>query len=67
MSAWERVFAGAFGAVLLGIGLYAVFLGPASAAWRYLGGGVLCALGIDALYSACTGKRAWICRIGPLP
>jgi hypothetical protein len=67
MTHWERLFAGAFGAVLLGIGLYAVFLGPASPGWRYLGGGAFCAVGLNALYCVLTGKRPWILRIGPSP
>jgi hypothetical protein len=67
MNAWERWFVGAFGALLLSIGVYAVFAGSVSSAWRYLGGGVLCALGINAIYAAVTGERPWISRIGPLP
>ena len=67
MKSWERLFVGAFGALLLGIGIYAVLYGPASPVWRYLGGGVLGALGLNALYCAIAGKRAWISKIGPLP
>lgn len=67
MKTLGRWFVAALGALLLGVGLYAIFLGPASPAWRYLGGGMLCTLGINAVYCAMTGKRAWISKIGPLP
>jgi hypothetical protein len=67
MKTWERVFAGMFGAFMLSVGIYAVFLGSAPPAWRYLGGAVLCALGTNAVYGGLTGKRPWISRIGPLP
>ncbi len=67
MKTWERLFVGAFGTLLLGVGLYAVFLGPASPAWRYLGGGIVCLIAINAIYGAITNKRPWIAKIGPLP
>ena len=67
MKSWERVFVGVLGALLLGAGIYAVMAGGASPAWRYLGGGVLCALGANAVHGARTGKRPWVFRIGPLP
>lgn len=67
MKNWERLFAGTFGVILLAIGLYAVFLGVATPAWRYLGGGVLCLLGANAVYGAVVSKRPWISMIGPLP
>ena len=63
----ERTFVGVFGFFLLCVGIYAVLLGEVSPAWRYLGGGVLCALGANAVYGAITGKRPWISKIGPLP
>lgn len=67
MKSWERLFVGAFGALLSSIGVYAFLYGSASPGWRYLGGGVLGALGLNAVYCAITGKRSWISRIGPLP
>ena len=67
MKTWERVFAGAFGALLLSVGIYALALSSASLAWQDLGGSVLCALGINAIYCALTRKRSWISKIGPLP
>jgi len=67
METWERVFLGTFGALLLGVGLYALIIGEAPPAWRYPGGVSLCALGMNALYGGATGKRPWISRWGPLP
>ena len=63
----ERAFVIVFGLFLLGIGIYAVLLAEISPAWRYIGGGVLIALGSNAVYGGLTGKRTWISRIGPLP
>ena len=67
MKTRERVFVGTFGLFLLGVGAYAMLLGETSAAWRHIGGGALCALGINALYGAITARRPWISKIGPLP
>ena len=63
----ERAFVVVFGLFLLGIGIYAVLLAQTSPAWRYIGGGVLLALGSNAVYGGLTGKRPWISKIGPLP
>ena len=67
MKTGERVFVGAFGILLLGVGIYAMVLVEGYATWRYLGGGVLAALGANAVYGGITGKRPWISKIGPLP
>lgn len=67
MKAGERVFVGAFGILLLSVGIYAVLLVEISSIWRYLGGGVLSVLGANAVYGAITAQRPWISRIGPLP
>lgn len=67
MKTGERAFVVVFGFFLLCIGIYAVLSGETSAAWRYIGGGVLIALGANAIYGGITGKRPWISRIGPLP
>lgn len=67
MKTGERVFVGAFGILLLSVGIYAVLLAETSPVWRYLGGGALCVLGVNAAYGAITAKRPWISRIGPLP
>ena len=45
----ERAFVVVFGLFLLGIGIYAVLLAQTSPAWRYIGGGVLLALGSNAV------------------
>ena len=67
MTSVERVFVGAFGILLLCVGVYAVLFAETSPAWRYLGGGAFCVLGVNAAYGAMTGRRPWISRIGPLP
>lgn len=67
MERGERVFTVTFGAVLFSVGLYALVFGEASAAWRYLGGVALCALGMNALYGGTIGKRPWISKLGPWP
>jgi len=67
MKTGERVFVGAFGILLLSVGIYAVLLAETSPVWRYLGGGALCVLGVNPDYGAITAKRPWISRIGPLP
>lgn len=67
MKTGERVFVGAFGILLLSVGIYAVLFAETSAVWRYLGGGALCLLGVNAVYGAVTARRPWISRIGPLP
>ena len=63
----ERAFVVVFGLFLLGIGIYAVLLAQTSPAWRYIGGGVLLALGSNAVYGGLTGRRPWISKIAPLP
>ena len=67
MKTGERLFVGVFGILLLSIGIYAVLLAETSPAWRYLGGGILCVLGVNAAYGAIADRRPWISRIGPLP
>jgi hypothetical protein len=62
-----RIATGAFGALLLLVGLYALAFSDAAPGWRYLGGLALVALGANAVYGALTGKAPWLLRIGPLP
>ena len=64
MKSLERVLLVNFGVILSGAGLYALFLSDVSPALRYLGGSLLCAVGINALYCGVTGKRSWISKIG---
>ncbi|MCC6917257.1 hypothetical protein [Nitrosomonas sp.] len=63
----ERAFVIFFGLLLLGAGIYAALLTETPGAWRYIGGGVLFALGVNAVYGGLIGKRPWISKIGPLP
>nr|CAS02842.1 putative integron gene cassette protein [uncultured bacterium] len=64
---WRTCVRRCLWSLLLGIGIYAVLLAQTSPAWRYIGGGVLLALGSNAVYGGLTGKRPWISKIGPLP
>ncbi len=52
----ERAFVIVFGLLLLGVGIYAVLQAEAPAAWRYIGGGVLFALGANAVYGGLIGN-----------
>jgi len=67
MKTGERAFAVVFAIFLLCAGSYVALSGETSAAWRCIGGGVLFALGANAIYGGITGKRPWISRVGPLP
>ena len=67
MSPIERILVGAFGAFLLGLGIFVLRHGDISLIWRCLAGALLAALGGNAVYSAIASKRPWISKIGPLP
>ena len=67
MRSAERVFAGLFGVLLLGIGIYAAFLPAVDPLWGYIGGVLLAVLGGNAIYAALRDKRPWIFLIGPMP
>jgi len=67
MKTGERAFVGAFGILLLSVGIYALLLAETPPVWRYIGGAVLCVLGVNAVYGAITARRPWISRIGSLP
>ena len=49
MRPWGRAFAFAFGALLLGVGIYALTL-DSPGSWHYIGGLAFCALGTNAVY-----------------
>ena len=67
MNTFERLLVGAIGALLLGLGLYVLFIGEALVSGWFVGSVALCALGGNAIYGALIGKRPWISGIGPLP
>ncbi len=66
MKTLGRLFIGTFGVFLFCIGIYAIVDGAPSLAWRLLGGGVLCVLGAEALYSALVDRKPWISAIALL-
>jgi len=63
----HRIVSGAFGLLLLGIGLYALFFSEAQGVLRYGAGAVLILLGANAIHAAWRAKPSWLSRIGPLP
>lgn len=67
MSNVERMFSAVFGALLLGVGVFALFQDHLSLAWRLGGAFFLALLGSNSLWAACRGKASWLSRLGPLP
>lgn len=67
MGKLERAFSAAFGLLLLGVGVYALFFGQEPAALRIGGGIVFVLFGANLLYASCRRKPSWLSRIGPLP
>jgi hypothetical protein len=67
MTKGERVFLGAFGSFLLGLGVFALGQDHLSLLWRLGGSFVLVMLGGNSLLSAIGGKSSWLSRLGPLP
>ena len=67
MSTGERTFSAVFGALLLGIGIFAFWQDHLSPPWRIGGGLLLALLGGNALFAAYRGKASWLSRLGPLP
>lgn len=67
MTKGERVFLGALGSVLLGVGVFALGQDHLSSLWRLGAGFVLVVLGGNSLLSAIRGKPSWLSRLGPLP
>jgi hypothetical protein len=62
-----RIVSAGFGFFLLSLGLYVLVLGDSPAAWRFIGGAVLVALGGNMLRASYTGKPSWLSKVGPLP
>ena len=67
LSKAERAFSGAFGFLLLGVGIYVLLFGQTTAIWRVGGGAVLSLFGGNMLYAAYSSKPSWLSRVGPLP
>lgn len=67
MSGGERVFSAVFGALLTGIGVFALVQDHLSPVWRLCGGLGVVLLGLDSIVAAYRGKASWLSRIGPLP
>lgn len=63
----ERIFSAVFGALLLGVGIFALAQGHLSPAWRLVGGLALALLGGNSMFAAYTGNPSWLSRLGPLP
>ena len=62
-----RLLSGAFGAFLIGVGLYALlFAGPLTALRLAVGIGLVL-FGGNMAASAYAAKESWLSRIGPFP
>lgn len=62
-----RLLSGAFGTLLIGVGLYALlFAGPLTTLHLVVGPGLVL-LGGNLLASAYAAKESWLSGIGPLP
>ena len=67
MSHSERIFSAVFGALLLGVGMFALFQDHLSFAWRLGSSFLLALLGSNSLLAAYRGKASWLSFLGPLP
>ena len=67
MSRVERVFSAVLGALLLGVGIFALGQDHLSPAWRLGSGILLTLLGGNSLFSAYRSRPSWLSRLGPLP
>jgi hypothetical protein len=67
MSNAERILSAVFGALLLIVGIFALFQDHLSSAWRLGGSFCLALLGSNSLWAAYRGKASWLSRLGPLP
>lgn len=62
-----RLLTAAFGVLLLGVGVYALFFADTSPVFRFAGGSALVLVGYNMLSSACKAKEPWLSKLGPLP
>lgn len=62
-----RLVSGAFGVLLIGVGLYALILAGPLTVLSAAGGLLLVAVGGNTLASAFANKESWLSKIGPLP
>lgn len=62
-----RIISGAFGLLLAGVGVYALFFVGPPDALRGLVGAAFVLLGGNMFLAACRAKESWLSRIGPLP
>lgn len=63
----HRLLLAGLGALLVGVGIYALIAPAAPGLWRQVAALGLVALGANAGYCAWQAKRSWLSRIGPLP
>jgi len=62
-----RLFAAAFGLLLVGVGCYALFFAETAMLVRIAGGAALVLVGGNMVWSACKARESWLSKVGPLP
>jgi hypothetical protein len=62
-----RLIAGAFGALLVGVGCYGLFFSGMFTILRLVVGFVFVLFGCNMIASAYQAKESWLSKIGPLP
>ncbi len=62
-----RLLSGAFGLVLIGLGLYTLIFSGLMTVLSVVGGIGLILIGGNMVLSAYTSKESWLSKIGPLP
>lgn len=60
----DRIASAAFGVIFVGIGVLILLLSADN--WHSIAAVALGALGLEAVVSACLGKRSLLSRVGPL-
>jgi uncharacterized membrane protein len=63
----QRLLLAGLGALLVGVGIYALLAPAAPGLWRQVAALGFVALGVNAGYCAWRAKPSWLSRIGPLP
>ncbi len=62
-----RLLTAAFGLLLSGVGLYAIFCADTPAAARIAGGSTLVLAGYNLISAAWKATESWLSRLGPMP
>jgi uncharacterized membrane protein HdeD (DUF308 family) len=63
----HRLVTAAFGSLLIGVGVYALFFADTSTVVRLVSGSALVLTGYNMVSSAYKAKESWLSKLGPLP